>query len=82
MPEKQKQSDCHFERQYHVDFKNVGSFAKYLSSIRGKEKYVRAKQRVERKLNQTPVIGAPMIKMLKSSKDAVRDTIFRSTTHL
>ena len=60
--------------------KNVGSFAKYLSSIRGKEKYVRAKQRVERKLNQTPVIGAPMIKMLKSSKDAVRDTIFRSTT--
>ena len=41
---------------------------------------MRAKQRVERKLNQTPVIGAPMIKMLKSSKDAVRDTIFRSTT--
>ncbi|MDO4155993.1 MAG: 1-deoxy-D-xylulose-5-phosphate synthase [Oscillospiraceae bacterium] len=60
--------------------KNVGSVAKYLSNIRGSENYVKTKKAVERKLQKTPVIGAPVAKMLKSSKDALRDTVFRSAT--
>ncbi len=60
--------------------KNVGSVAKYLSNIRNSENYVKTKKAVERKLQKTPVIGAPVAKMLKSSKDALRDTVFRSAT--
>ncbi|MDY2509823.1 MAG: 1-deoxy-D-xylulose-5-phosphate synthase [Ruminococcus callidus] len=60
--------------------KNVGSVAKYLSNIRSSENYVKTKKAVERKLQKTPVIGAPVAKMLKSSKDALRDTVFRSAT--
>lgn len=60
--------------------KNVGSVAKYLSNIRSSENYVKTKKAVERKLQKTPVIGVPVAKMLKSSKDALRDTVFRSAT--
>jgi 1-deoxy-D-xylulose-5-phosphate synthase len=60
--------------------KNVGAFAKYLSNIRNSENYVKTKKAVERKLQSTPVIGAPVAKVLKSSKDALRDTVFRSAT--
>ena len=60
--------------------KNVGSVAKYLSNIRSSENYVKTKKAVERKLQKTPVIGAPVAKMLQSSKDALRDTVFRFAT--
>lgn len=60
--------------------KNVGSVAKYLANIRNSENYVKTKKAVERKLQKTPVIGAPVAKMIKSSKDALRDTVFRSAT--
>ena len=48
--------------------KNVGSVAKYLANIRNSENYVKTKKAVERKLQKTPVIGAPVAKMIKSSK--------------
>ena len=59
--------------------RNVGSLAKYLGSIRGSENYVKAKKRVERKLNSS-AIGVPVAKFIKSSKDVLRDTVFRATT--
>ncbi len=60
--------------------KNVGSLAKYLSILRSTESYVKTKKAVEKKLNNTPVIGKHAVKILKSSKDALRDTMFHSIT--
>ncbi len=60
--------------------KNVGALAKYLATIRGKEGYVRTKWAVERALDQTPVVGKPIAKALKTSKDRLRSTIYQQTT--
>lgn len=60
--------------------KNVGSLARYLSTIRGKEGYVRTKKAVERRLNQSAVIGPSVAKVLKSSKSVVREALLRSVT--
>lgn len=59
--------------------KNVGALAKYLSSIRGSENYVKAKKRVERKLTST-AIGVPVAKFIKNSKDVLRDTVLGFST--
>ena len=59
--------------------KNVGSLAKYLGSIRGSENYVKAKKKVERKLTSS-AIGVPVAKFIKSSKDVLRETVFRAST--
>lgn len=60
--------------------KNVGALAKYLATIRGKEGYVRTKWALERALDQTPVVGKPIAKALKTSKDTIRSTIYQQTT--
>ncbi|MBQ8515745.1 MAG: 1-deoxy-D-xylulose-5-phosphate synthase [Ruminococcus sp.] len=59
--------------------KNVGALAKYLGSIRGSENYVKTKKRVERKLNSS-AIGVPVARFIKSSKDVLRETVFRAAT--
>lgn len=59
--------------------KNVGALAKYLLSIRTKPKYVQTKRAVEKALSNTPVVGKPIAKILKSSKDTVKSTVYRNT---
>lgn len=60
--------------------KNVGALAKYLASIRGKEGYVKTKWAVERTLDKTPVLGKPLAKVLKTSKDTLRNTLYHQST--
>ena len=59
--------------------KNVGAIAKYLSNFRTKESYKRTKTIVERALDNIPVIGQPIKKTLKFSKDTIKNSIFRTT---
>lgn len=60
--------------------KNVGALAKYLATIRSKAGYVRTKWAVERTLDKTPVVGKPLAKALKGSKDLLRNTLYQQTT--
>ena len=59
--------------------KNVGAIAKYLSNFRTKESYKRTKTIVERALDSIPVVGQPIKKTLKFSKDTIKNSIFRTT---
>ena len=59
--------------------KNVGAVAKYLSQLRTKDSYHKTKSFVERALNKTPVIGSPIKKTIRSSKNAFKDILFHST---
>ncbi len=60
---------------------NVGALAKYLISVRNTRKYVRTKQAVERVLVNTPVVGKPIAKILKDSKDSVKNSIYKNNTN-
>jgi len=57
--------------------KNVGSLAKYLISVRNKRKYLKTKQAVEKVLVNTPVVGRPVAKILKGSKDSVKSKVYK-----
>ncbi|MBR6045798.1 MAG: 1-deoxy-D-xylulose-5-phosphate synthase [Ruminococcus sp.] len=59
--------------------KNVGSVAKYLSTLRTKESYHKTKNVVEKTLDLTPLVGKPLIKAIKSSKKAVKNVMLGST---
>jgi len=59
--------------------KNVGSVAKYLSSIRTTERYHKTKNAVERTLDKTPLLGKPLKKAIKGSKNAVKNALLHST---
>ncbi len=59
--------------------KNVGSMAKYLSTLRTREGYHKTKSAVEKVLDKTPVIGSPVKKVIKGSKDAFKNALLHST---
>lgn len=59
--------------------KNVGGMAKYLSTLRTREGYHKTKNAVEKVLDKTPVIGSPVKKVIKSSKDAFKNALLHST---
>ena len=59
--------------------KNVGGMAKYLSQMRTKERYKKTKSAVERVLDVTPVIGKPIKKAVRESKNAFKNIILHST---
>ncbi|MDE6599013.1 MAG: 1-deoxy-D-xylulose-5-phosphate synthase [Oscillospiraceae bacterium] len=59
--------------------KNVGAFAKYLTSIRGNTAYLNAKKRVEHILGNTPFVGEPIKKVIKTSKSALKSVLYHST---
>ena len=59
--------------------KNVGAFAKYLTSIRGKTAYIDAKKKVKQILVNTPVVGKPVKNFLSASKKALKSVIYHST---
>jgi 1-deoxy-D-xylulose-5-phosphate synthase len=59
--------------------KNVGAFAKYLTSIRGNQKYLDAKKAIEELLDSTPVIGSPLKSAIVSSKSTLKMLLYHST---
>lgn len=59
--------------------KNVGGFAKYLSSIRSKPGYLRLKSRVSKALDHTPLIGKPLKRWLENSKSILKSIVYRAT---
>jgi len=59
--------------------KNVGSFARYLSSMRSRPFYLRFKQGVDRLLLHTPLVGKPVKDWLDRSKSTVKGLLYRST---
>lgn len=59
--------------------KNVGALAKYLTSIRGNQKYLNIKKKVEKTLDKTPVVGEPIKNILLSSKSALKTVLYHST---
>lgn len=59
--------------------KNVGGLAKYLSTLRTKQKYKQTKSALERVLDNTPVLGKPIKGAIKNSKDALKGVMLHST---
>ncbi|MEE0859501.1 MAG: 1-deoxy-D-xylulose-5-phosphate synthase [Acutalibacteraceae bacterium] len=59
--------------------KNVGSMARYLNRVRFKPGYIKAKARIERVLLKIPVLGKPMIKVVKHAKTKIRYTFSQTT---
>ena len=59
--------------------RNVGSMAKYLSKMRTKNSYLKTKSAVERMLDVTPVVGKPVKKVVRSSKNAFKNMVLHST---
>lgn len=55
--------------------KSVGSLEKYLTTLRNSEKYIDTKRKVEKNLNQIPVVGNKVAKGMKQVKDAMKSTI-------
>ena len=59
--------------------KNVGAVAKYLSQLRTKDSYHKTKSVVERALDKTPIVGSPLKRTIRSSKNAFKDILLHST---
>ena len=59
--------------------RNVGAFARYLSTIRAKPGYLHVKQRVESLLDHLPLVGKPLKKALRSSKSVLKYILFHNT---
>lgn len=59
--------------------KNVGALAKYLTSIRGNQRYLDIKKTVEHTLDNMPVVGEPVKNLLVSSKSVLKTMLYHST---
>ncbi|MCM1577849.1 MAG: 1-deoxy-D-xylulose-5-phosphate synthase [Ruminococcus sp.] len=59
--------------------KNVGSLAKYLSSMRGRQSYVETKHKVEKILDGMPIVGKPIKNIVTASKDTLRWFLYHSS---
>ncbi|MGN0599842.1 MAG: 1-deoxy-D-xylulose-5-phosphate synthase [Oscillospiraceae bacterium] len=59
--------------------KNVGALAKYLTSIRGNQRYLDIKKTIEHTLDKTPVVGKPIKNVILSSKSALKNVLYHST---
>ncbi len=59
--------------------RNVGAFARYLSTIRAKPGYLHFKQHVENILDHLPLIGQPLKRALQSSKSVLKYILFHNT---
>ncbi|MBQ7046528.1 MAG: 1-deoxy-D-xylulose-5-phosphate synthase, partial [Oscillospiraceae bacterium] len=58
--------------------KNVGALSRHLVSLRTKPKYLMTKKSVEKTLSNTPVFGRPIAKFLKSTKNTVKNSVYRN----
>ena len=52
--------------------RNVGALAKHLTKLSNSEQYISTKKNVKETLNAIPVLGKPMAKGIKTTKDAVK----------
>lgn len=52
--------------------KNVGALAKHLTNLSRSEQYISTKKNVKETLNAIPVLGKPVVKGIKSTKNAVK----------
>jgi 1-deoxy-D-xylulose-5-phosphate synthase len=59
--------------------KNVGAFAKYLSSMRSKPGYIDFKHGVENVLDHTPLVGKHLKRSIQSSKSLLKNILYNST---
>ncbi len=60
--------------------KNVGFVARYLSHLRSRVRYVRVKQKLNKVLNHTPLIGRPLTALLQGTKTKVKRSVFSNTS--
>lgn len=60
--------------------RNVGFVARYLSHLRSRVRYVRIKQRLNKLLNHTPLIGRPITSLLQRAKKRIKRTLFANTS--
>lgn len=59
--------------------KNVGGFAKYLSTLRTTETYIKTRDTVNQFLRSTPIVGKPIAKTISVSKNAFKEILLHST---
>ncbi|MDE6834288.1 MAG: 1-deoxy-D-xylulose-5-phosphate synthase [Ruminococcus sp.] len=55
--------------------RNVGALAKHLTNLSNSEQYISTKKNVKDTLNAIPVLGKPVAKGIKTTKDAVKSKI-------
>jgi len=58
---------------------NVGSMARYLSSVRIKKGYINTKRRVEKILDHIPLLGRGLKRIIRSAKSLLKDIIYKET---
>ncbi len=58
---------------------NVGAVAKYLTTLRTKQSYVKTKNTVSEILESTPILGDPMKKAISYTKETLKKSIINST---
>ena len=59
--------------------RNVGGIARYLAQMRTKPSYRKAKTDIESLLSHAPLVGAPLSKLVKNTKTAIRSILYNST---
>lgn len=59
---------------------NVGFVARYLSHLRSRVKYVRAKKKVTKILSHIPLIGNPLATLMHRTKRSVKRSVFSGTS--
>jgi len=65
------------DNQMSIDH-NVGALSRHLTSIRSSSGYIRTKKRTEIILNNIPVLGKPIVRLLSFLKDSLRLAIRRN----
>lgn len=60
--------------------KNVGAISHYLTSLRNTEYYLNTKRAVEKTLLNIPVVGTPMAKSIKKTKDSFKHRLLEQST--
>lgn len=61
---------------------NVGAMHKYLNKVRSSEKYDEAKSSVKSALGNVPIIGNPLSRGIRSSKDKLKYSVLTEEAHI
>lgn len=59
--------------------KNVGSLARYLTYMRTKPGYIKAKSSVEDALSRLPLVGRPIARLMRRAKSNIKKLLYNST---
>ncbi len=59
--------------------KNVGSLARYLTYMRTKPGYIKAKSSVEDALGRVPLVGKPIARLMRRAKSNIKKLLYNST---